>query len=212
MLEECKLEYRAIPINIGKGDQFSPEFSKISPNNKMPAIVDNDVKGDPIVMFESGAILQYLAEKTGKFLPVETRAKYQVLQWLHWQIGGLGPMAGQAHHFLRYAPKKIEYAMNRYKNEVDRLYFVLNRQLSGKDYVAGEYSIADIAIWPWVARYEWQEQNLGDYPDIQRWFANIESRPAVQKALHVGKEWGNFSAQMTNEDKKILFGLGEGDL
>lgn len=212
MLEECELDYQAIAINIGQGDQYTPEFSKLSPNNKMPAIVDHDVDGDPIIMFESGAILQYLAEKTGKFLPHETRAKYQVLQWLHWQIGGLGPMAGQAHHFLRYAPQKVEYAMARYKTEVTRLYHVLDKQLSGKDYIAGDYSIADIAAWPWVARYEWQEQDLNDYPDIKRWFEIFEARPAVQKALKVGADWADFSVQMSDEDKKKLFGLRDQDL
>lgn len=193
MLEECNLEYQAKPINISKGDQFSTEFSKLSPNNKMPAIIDHDVKGDPVTMFESGAILQYLAEKTGLLLPQETRSKYQVLQWLHWQIGGFGPMAGQAHHFLRYAPQKVEYAMQRYKTEVSRLYQVLNTRLNGRDFIANEYSIADIAIWPWVFRHEWQEQDLADYPEVQRWFSNIGERPAVQRALGVGADWINMS-------------------
>jgi GSH-dependent disulfide-bond oxidoreductase len=212
MLEECGLEYQAIPINIGKGDQFTPEFTRLSPNNKMPAIVDNDVIGDPIVIFESGAILEYLAEKTGKFLPTDTRQKFQVLQWLHWQMGGFGPMAGQAHHFLRYAPQKVEYAMNRYKTEVIRLYHVLNSQLKGQDFVAGDYSIADIAIWPWVSRHEWQEQDLNDYVEVKRWFENIGERPAVQKAMDVGKDWADFSLQMSDKDKKKLFGLRDEDL
>ncbi|MDC0598856.1 glutathione binding-like protein [Gammaproteobacteria bacterium] len=212
MLEECELEYKAIPINIGKGDQFTAEFTRLSPNNKMPAIIDYDVDGEPITMFESGAILQYLAEKTGKFLPQETRKKFQVLQWLHWQMGGFGPMAGQAHHFLRYAPQKVEYAMSRYKTEVSRLYTVLNTQLENREFVADAYSIADIAIWPWVARYEWQEQDLNDFPEVKRWFENIEQRPAVQRALEVGKDWADFSAQMSDADKKKLFGLRDKDL
>ena len=145
MLEECGLEYRAIPVNINKGDQFKPEFEALSPNNKMPAIVDHDAKGGQIAMFESGAILQYLGEKTGKLLPTDLHGKYYVLQWVYWQIGGLGPMAGQAHHFLRYAPEKIEYPMHRFRTEVARLYTVMDKQLGKYEYLASEYSIADIA-------------------------------------------------------------------
>lgn len=212
MLEECELPYEAYPIHIGKGDQFTPAFTRLSPNNKIPAIVDHDVDGAPMVLFESGAILQYLAEKTGRFLPADTRGKYQVLQWLHWQIGGLGPMAGQAHHFLRYAPQKIEYAMHRYRTEVARLYKVLDTQLEKQAFVAGDYSIADIAIWPWIARYEWQEQNLADFPSVERWFHAVEQRPAVQRALEVGKDWADFSTQMSDEDKKRLFNIRDQDL
>jgi GST-like protein len=211
MLEECGLEYRVIPVNIGKGDQFTPEYEAISPNNKMPAIVDREVRGEPVVMFESGAILQYLGEKTGKLLPRDTTGKYRVLQWVYWQVGGLGPMAGQAHFFLRYAPQKVPFAMDRFRGEVARLYTVLDRQLGRGEYLAGEYSIADIAAWPWVARWEWQEQNLDVFPNIKRWFGAIGARPAVQRALAVGADWANFNQQMSEEDKKRLFNLRDQD-
>ena len=212
MLEECGLEYNVIPVNIGKGDQYKPEFLKISPNNKMPAIVDHDVDGEPIALFESGAILEYLGEKTGRFLPTDTRKKYAVLQWLYWQIGGLGPMAGQAHHFLRYSPKKIEYAMERFRNEVARLYKVMDDRLAGVEYLAGDYSIADMAAWPWVFRHDWQGQDLNDFPHVKRWFEAIAERPAVKRGAAVGQEWVNFSQQMNDEDKKRLFGLRDEDL
>ncbi len=212
MLEECGLEYRAIPVNINKGDQYKPEFEALSPNNKMPAIVDHDVKGGPITMFESGAILQYLGEKTGKFLPSDTRGKYQVLQWVYWQVSGLGPMAGQAHHFLRYAPEKIEYPMHRFRTEVARLYTVMDKQLAKHDYVAGAYSIADIACWPWVFRYDWQGQDLNDFPHVKRWFEAVGARPAVKKGAAVGQEWVTSAAQMTDEDRKRLFNLRDQDL
>ena len=212
MLEECGLEYRAIPVNINKGDQFKPEFEALSPNNKMPAIVDHDVKGGPITMFESGAILEYLGEKTGKFLPSDTRGKYQVLQWVYWQVSALGPMAGQAHHFLRYAPEKIEYPMHRFRTEVARLYTVMDKQLAKHDYIAGAYSIADIACWPWVFRYDWQGQDLNDFPHVKRWFEAVSTRPAVKKGAAVGQEWVNSAAQMTDEDRKRLFNLRDEDL
>jgi GST-like protein len=211
MLEECGLEYNVIPVNIGKGDQHTPEFKKISPNSKMPAIVDHDVDGEPITLFESGAILEYLGEKTGKFLPTDTRKKYEVLQWLYWQIGGLGPMAGQAHHFLKYAPKKIEYAMERFRNEVARLYQVMDDRLAACEYLAGDYSIADMAAWPWVFRYDWQGQDLNDFPGVKRWFEDIAERPAVKKGAAVGREWIKLSQQMTDEDKKRLFNLRDED-
>ena len=212
MLEECGLEYNVIPVNIGKGDQHKPEFVRISPNSKMPAIVDADVAGDPITIFESGAILQYLAEKTGRFMPADTRGKYEVLQWLYWQVGGLGPMGGQAHHFLRYSPKKIEYAMERFRSEVSRLYQVMENRLQDSEYLAAEYSIADMAAWPWVFRHDWQDQDLNDYPNVKRWFDAIAARPAVEKGASVGREWMNFDQQMTDEDKKRLFGLRDEDL
>jgi GSH-dependent disulfide-bond oxidoreductase len=212
MLEECGLEYRAIPVNINKGDQFKPEFEALSPNNKMPAIVDHDGPGGPIRMFESGAILQYLGEKTGKLLPTDTRGKYNVLQWVYWQIGGLGPMAGQAHHFLRYAPEKIEYPMRRFREEVARLYTVMDKQLAKGDYLAGDYSIADIACWPWVFRYDWQGQDLNDFPYVKRWFETVGARPAVKKGASVGQEWINSAQQMTDEDRKRLFNLRDEDL
>lgn len=212
MLEECGLAYRVVPVNIFKGDQFRPEYEAINPNNKMPAIVDHDVEGEPIVVFESGAILQYLAEKTGKLLPRDTRGKYRVLQWVYWQVAGLGPMAGQAHHFLRYAPQKVEYAMHRYRTEVTRLYKVMDRQLGRYEYLAGDYSIADIAAWPWVVRYEWQGQDLNDFPNVKRWFEAVGSRPAVQRGASVGNDWASDSTVMSDEDRKRLFNLHDEDL
>jgi GST-like protein len=211
MLEECAVPYRVIPVNINKGDQHTPEYEAINPNRKMPAIVDHDAEGGALVIFESGAILQYLGEKTGRFLPSDTRGKYGVLQWVYWQVGGLGPIAGQAHHFLRYSPQKIEYAMHRFRTEVTRLYEVLERRLAARDYLAGEYSIADIASWPWVARWEWQGQKLDDFPAVKRWFGAIEARPAVQRALKVGADWADFNRQMSDEDKKRLFNLRDQD-
>ena len=213
MCEECGFDYKIIPINIGKGDQFTPEFLKISPNGKMPAIVDHDFPGKPIAIFESGAILEYLAEKAGKFLPKETRARYEVKQWVYWQVGGLGPMAGQAHHFLRYAPQKVEYAMNRFRKETARLYGVLDKQLSTREFIAGDYSIADIAAWPWIARYEWQEQNLDDFPNVKRWyFESVGGRPAVQRGAKAGEELRDMDKPMSDEDKKRLFNLTDADL
>jgi GST-like protein len=212
MLEECALAYNVIPVNINKGDQFKPEFLAISPNNKMPAIVDHDAAGGPLPIFESGAILQYLAEKTGRLLPKDVRGKYDVLAWVYWQVGGLGPMAGQAHHFLRYAPQQIEYAMHRFRSEVARLYAVMDRQLASHEYLAGAYSIADIAAWPWVVRYEWQGQDLKDFPHVKRWFEAVGSRPAVVKGAAVGQDLANFSQTMSDEDKKRLFNLRDEDL
>ena len=210
MLEECGMKYNVIPVNINKGDQFKPEFLAISPNNKMPAIVDHDAQG--LALFESGAILQYLAEKAGKLLPRDTPGKFRVLSWLYWQVGGLGPMAGQAHHFLRYAPQQIEYAMHRFRTEVARLYKVMDVQLGSHEYLAGDYSIADVAAWPWVVRHDWQGQNLDDFPNVKRWFQAIGARPAVQRGAEVGKEWVNFAQPMSDEDKKRLFNLRDEDL
>ena len=210
MLEECGMKYNVIPVNINKGDQFKPEFLAISPNNKMPAIVDHDAQG--LALFESGAILQYLAEKAGKLLPRDTPGKFRVLSWLYWQVGGLGPMAGQAHHFLRYAPQQIEYAMHRFRTEVARLYKVMDVQLGSHEYLAGDYSIADVAAWPWVVRHDWQGQNLDDFPNVKRWFQAIGARPAVQRGAEVGKEWVNFSQPMSDEDKKRLFNIRDEDL
>ncbi|MBN4002085.1 glutathione binding-like protein [Nostoc sp. LPT] len=183
-LEEVGLPYTIIPVNIGAGDQFKPEFLKISPNNRMPAIVDHLPAdgGAPISVFESGAILLYLAEKTGKLIPQDLRNRTQVLEWLFWQMAGLGPMAGQNHHFSTYAPEKIEYAINRYVNETGRLYAVLNKQLADKEFVAGDYSIADIAAYPWIVPYERQSQNLEDFPHVKRWFEAIKARPATIRA------------------------------
>ncbi|MBW4541753.1 MAG: glutathione S-transferase N-terminal domain-containing protein [Myxacorys chilensis ATA2-1-KO14] len=183
-LEEAELPYTLVPINIGKGDQFKPEFLKISPNNRIPAIVDRDPTdgGDPISIFESGAILLYLAEKTGMLIPTDIRSRVDVLQWLFWQMGGLGPMAGQNHHFTQYAPAKISYAIDRYVNETGRLYAVLDKQLSNREFIAGAYSIADLAVYPWIVPYEKQGQNLADFPNVQRWFEAIKARPATIRA------------------------------
>lgn len=183
-LEEAGLPYRIIPINIGAGDQFKPEFLKISPNNRIPAIVDPKPVGggEPLSIFESGAILLYLAEKTGQFMPADQRGRLEVLQWLFWQVGGLGPMAGQNHHFSQYAPEKIPYAIHRYVNETGRLYGVMNRRLSDREFLAGDYSIADMAAYPWIVSHEMQGQNLADFPHLNRWFATIQQRPATVRA------------------------------
>ncbi|MEH1920853.1 glutathione binding-like protein [Nostoc sp.] len=183
-LEEVGLPYTIIPVNIGAGDQFKPEFLKVSPNNRIPAIVDHEPAdgGAPISVFESGAILLYLAEKTGKLIPQDIRHRTQVLEWLFWQMAGLGPMAGQNHHFSGYAPEKIEYAINRYVNETGRLYAVLNKQLADREFVAGDYSIADIAAYPWIVPHERQSQNLEDFPHVKRWFETVKARPATIRA------------------------------
>jgi GST-like protein len=212
MLEEVALPYRIIPVNINKGDQFAPEYAAINPNNKMPAIIDAEAAGAPLVLFESGAILQYLGEKTGKLLPKDLHGRYRVLQWVYWQVGGLGPIAGQAHHFLKYAPQKIEYGMHRFRSETARLYKVMDGQLGRHEYLAGgDYSIADIAAWPWVARYEWQEQNLEDFPNVKRWFAAVGARPAVQRGANAGADLQAAAATMTDEDRKRLFNLRDQD-
>jgi GST-like protein len=206
-LEETGTPYRIVPINIGRGEQFRPEFLKISPNNRMPAIVDKD-PGDgkePISVFESGAILVYLAAKTGKFLPRDTRAWVQVLEWLFWQVGGLGPMAGQAHHFLRYAPEKIPYAIDRYVKETSRLYAVLDKRLADHEFVAGNYSIADMAAYPWTVSHERQQQNLSDFPNLKRWFETIRGRPAVVRAYEKGKQV-SIQPVVDDEARKFLFG------
>lgn len=183
-LEEVGLPYNLIPVNISAGDQFKPEFLKIAPNNRIPAIIDPEPTdgGEPISIFESGAILLYLAEKTGKLIPTEIRDRTEVLKWLFWQMGGLGPMAGQNHHFSQFATEKIPYAIDRYINETKRLYGVLDRQLSDREFVAGNYSIADIAIYPWIVPHLMQSQKLADFPHIQRWFETIKNRPATIKA------------------------------
>ncbi len=187
MLEECGLPYRAHPVNIGAGDQFKPEFLAISPNNKIPALVDSEgPDGRPISLFESGAILLYLAAKTGKFLPKTDRQKFEVLQWLMFQMGGVGPMLGQTHHFRIYAPEKIDYAVNRYTNEAKRLYGVMDKQLAQHRYIAGdEYSIADIAIFPWLRSWKNQGIDWADYPHLKKWFDAIADRPAVVRGVQV---------------------------
>ena len=208
MLEECALPYTVHGVDIGDGDQFKPEFLKISPNNKIPAIVDSEgPDGKPISVFESGAILLYLAGKTGKFLPQDVRGKYLALEWLMFQMGGFGPMLGQTHHFRIYAPEKIEYAINRYTNEAKRLYGVLDKRLSQAPYVAGEYSIADMAIFPWSRSYANQGVDLADYPNVQRWFDAINARPAVQEALQVLAD--RRKPQMNDKDKETLFGKAQ---
>ena len=183
-LEEAGLDYKIHPINIGKNEQFQPDFLKIAPNNRIPAIVDHAPTdgGAPISIFESGAILLYLAEKTGKFIPAEARGKVTVTQWLFWQMGGLGPMAGQNHHFAIFAPEKIPYAIDRYVKETARLYGVLDRQLAKGPYIAGDYSIADMAAYPWIVPYERQSQKLEDFPHLKRWFETMQARPAVIRA------------------------------
>lgn len=207
MLEECGLPYEVKTVNIGKGEQFEPAFLAISPNNRMPAIVDTAPAdgGAPISVFESGAILQYLGRKTGQFYPQDERARVETEQWLFWQMGGLGPMAGQAHHFRQYAPEKIAYGIDRYTNEVNRLYGVMNKRLADRPFLAGEYSIADMAAWPWVVPYKNQGQDLNDFPNLKRWFEAIEARPAVQKGFAVGKELRKPITD-NEEAKKILFG------
>ena len=184
MLEECGLPYRIRPVDIGKGDQFKPKFLKISPNNKMPAIVDPDGPGgEPISIFESGAILQYLGRKTRKFYPRAERARVEVDEWLFWQVGGLGPMAGQAHHFRLYAPEKVPYGIERYTKETTRLYGVLDKRLKGRSFIAGDYSIADMAAFPWVLSWERQGQVLDDFPNIKAWLTRVSAREAVQRGL-----------------------------
>lgn len=207
-LEEAQVEYKITPVAIGAGDQFKPDFLKIAPNNRMPAIIDHAPAdgGAPISLFESGAILLYLADKTGQFLPADVRGRAAVTQWLMWQMGGLGPMAGQNHHFNRYAPEKIDYAINRYVNETNRLYGVLNKALEGRDFITGAYSIADMACYPWIVPHEAQGQNLDDFPNLRRWFAAIAARPATQTAYARGVEISNGAPVVTDETKKILFG------
>jgi len=206
-LEEAGTPYRIVPVNISAGEQFKPEFLKISPNNRMPAIVDHDPAGGgaPISVFESGAILVYLAEKTGKFIPNDLRGRVDVLQWLFWQMGGLGPMAGQNHHFSQYAPEKIPYAIERYVKETNRLYGVLDKRLADRAFVAGGYSIADMAAYPWIVPYERQGQSLEDFPNLKRWFDAIHERPAVKRAYALAKEI-NTQPTVSEESKKVLFG------
>ena len=207
MLEECGLPYTVLPVNIGKGDQFKPEFLSISPNNKMPAIVDHEGPGGkPISVFESGAILQYLGRKTGKFYPQDERARIEVDQWLFWQMGGFGPMLGQAHHFRIYSPEKIPYAIDRYTNETHRLYGVLNKRLADREFVAGEYSIADMAIAPWAKLWERQGQNIDEFPHAKRWLETVLARPAVQRGIAVSSEDRGKTDLTDPAVQAILFG------
>ena len=206
MLEETGLPYTVHPIDIGAGDQFKPEFLKISPNNKMPAMIDSDgLGGKPMSMFESGAMLLYLASKTGKFLPEDIRDRWSTLQWLMFQMGGVGPMLGQAHHFLAYAPEKIPYAMNRYSKEANRLYGVMDRRLAESKFIAcGEYTIADMAIMPWLRFPERQGVDIADYPHVQKWRDGIAARPAVQRGLAVLAD--RRKPVMDDKAKEMLFG------
>ncbi len=209
-LEETGLEYTVIPINILTGDQFNPEFLKISPNNKMPAMVDRDgPDGKPYGVFESGAMLLYLAEKTGQFMPSGMAERYTVIQWLMFQMGGIGPMLGQAHHFRLYAPEKIEYAFNRYTNEARRLYRVVDTRLAEVEYLAGDYSIADMATYPWLRYHENQGQKLEDYPHLKRWYDALSARPAVRRGLAVLEEESRSPQQMDQQAKHLLFGAGQ---
>jgi len=206
MLEECDLPYEVVPVNIGAGDQFTPEFLRISPNNKIPAIVDDQgPDGQPISLFESGAILLYLAAKTGKFLPEGDRAKFEAMQWLMFQMGGVGPMLGQAHHFRMYAPEKIPYAIDRYTNEAKRLYGVMDKRLGTSRYIAADsYTIADIAIFPWLRSAANQGVDWADYPALKRWFDEIAARPAVQRGVAVLAE--RRSTTRTQQERDVLFG------
>ena len=209
MLEEIGRPYKVIAIDIQRGDQFQPGFLKISPNNKMPAIVYHDAPdGKPLALFESGAILMYLAETSGKFMPKDLRKRYDVVQWLMFQMGGVGPMLGQAHHFRQYAPEKLDYAINRYTNEATRLYRVVDRRLAEAPYLAGEYSIADMAVFPWLRGYERQGQKLEDYPNLKRWYEAIDARPAVKKGLELLVEKRR-TGPMDDNAKEILFGKAQ---
>ena len=209
LLEEAGLSYRIIPVDIGRGEQFRPEFLAIAPNNRMPAIVDHEPAdgGEPVSVFESGAILLYLADKTGQLIPDDLRGRAEVLQWLFWQVAGLGPMAGQNHHFANYAPERLPYAVDRYVNETNRLYGVLDQRLADRPFVAGEaYSIADMASYPWIVPHENQGQRLSDFPHLERWFRAIAARPATIRAYAVGEKYRRRDATVDEEARKVLFG------
>ena len=201
-LEEMGLPYQPVPVDTRRGQQFDPAFLAINPNGKVPAIVDGDA-----TVFDSNAILLYLAEKTGRFIPSDLRGRAEVLQWLFWQMAGLGPMAGQNHHFVQYAPERLAYAVDRYVNETNRLYGVLDQRLADRPFVAGEaYSIADMACYPWTVGHERQGQNLDDFPNLKRWFRAVEARPATVRAYEAGKSYQRRDATVDEEAKKILFG------
>ena len=208
-LEEAGLAYAIKPVNIVAGDQFKPDFLKLSPNNRMPAIVDRMPSdgGAPVSVFESGAILVYLAEKTGRFLSTDLRKRSQALEWLFWQVGGLGPMAGQNHHFALYAPEPVPYAINRYVKETNRLYGVLDKQLTTREFLAGDYSIADMASYPWIVPHKRQSQSLDDFPNLKRWFEAIKARPGTQRAYKAGESIQmRRPEELTAEEKGLLFG------
>ncbi len=207
-LEESGLDYRITPVRIGEGEQFKPEFLRIAPNNRIPAIIDENPAdaGEPISVFESGAILLYLADKIQRFIPQDLRSRNVCLQWLFWQMAGLGPMAGQNHHFVQYAPEQLPYAIERYVKETSRLYGVLDRQLSdGRDYICGDYSIADMACYPWIVPHEKQRQNLVDFPSLTKWFDRVAQRPGTQRAYALAKKI-NIQPTVDARSKKILFG------
>ena len=208
MLEELDVPYRVNYVNIGKGEQFEPDFLKIAPNNRMPAIIDPEgPDGEPVSVFESGAILQYLGRKYGRLYPVDERARVEIDQWLMWQMGGLGPMAGQAHHFRQYAPEPVPYAIERYTNEVNRLYGVMDRRLADREFLAGDYSIADIACIGWVVPHERQGQDLAEFPNLQSWFNTMKARPAVTKGLELGIEKRQqLDIAKDAEAQKVMFG------
>lgn len=211
-LEEAELPYRLVPVNITKGEQFHPDYLRISPNNKMPAIVDHAPAdgGPPLSLFESGAILEYLAMKAGRFLPSELRARAAVMEWLFWQMSGLGPMLGQNHHFTQYAPEKIPYAIERYVKETARLYRVLDTQLAGRNFIADTYSIADMACHPWIASHQRQSIKLEDFPNVKRWFEAVGQRPAVQRAYALGPVVAASPRVLTEEARRVLFQQGAG--
>jgi len=209
MLEEIGLPYKVIPVDIRAGEQFAPDFLKISPNNRMPAIVDDDVAGGPLSIFESGAILMYLAEKSGRFWPLEPHARYKVAEWLMWQMAGLGPMLGQAGHFKFYAADKSSYGLERYMNEGKRLLGILDKQLRGKDYITGEYSIADMAAYPWSLGYKWIEIPVDDFPDLVRWQAIMAARPAVQKGMALLSDKLTPRVSLDPQTQDILFGKAQ---
>jgi GSH-dependent disulfide-bond oxidoreductase len=209
MLEECGVPYAIKPVNIGKGDQFKPEFLAISPNNRMPAIVDHDgPDGKPISVFESGAILQYLARKTGKFYPSDERGRVEVEQWLYWQMANLGPISGNCNHFRNYAPEKVPYGIDRFTNEVHRLYGVMNTRLKDRDFLAGDYSIADMASYPWVRSPKNMGQDIAEFPALERWGKRMQDRPAVARAVLVGEDLRSkdYSLATDKEAQKVLFG------
>lgn len=207
-MEESGLPHRIIPVDIGKGEQFAPEYLAISPNNKIPALVDHDPPGGgaPISLFESGAMLLYLAEKTGRFIPADPRGRAEVLQWLFWQVGGLGPMAGQNGHFVVYAPEKVPYAIERYVKETNRLYGVLDRRLADREYIAGDYSIADIACYPWIVPYEAHGQDLDDFPNLKRWFLTVQARPATMRTYDGVPPTYSGRTNISDEERRVLFG------
>lgn len=202
MLEECGLEYRVVPVNIGRGDQFRPDFLKISPNNRMPAIVDHETG---ISVFESGAILTYLAEKTGRFMPAALQERYEVQQWLYWQVGNLGPAAGQLSHFINYAPEPVPYALDRFRQEYDRLLGVMNTRLADRQHLAGDYSIADMASYPWIVPYKRYGIDLDKFANLRRWFDKLKQRPAVRRAIELGGDWRKQGA-IDDEARKYMFG------